>query len=316
MLPASVSFDLSHWSQIELRGRDRQTFLNSFCSNDLKKLPAGGACEALIPDIKGKILGHVLIAAGPDKLLLVSVPDSAPGLVKHLSKYVLDADVQIIDVSAERGLLCLWSRNPDTLLAEFGLGDPLAEGQSRELDWNGQSWTVLRADVTVPPGILLSGSRQSLADWRESVPAAVLELGTSALFQILRIEAGFPLWGQDISAEHLAQEAGRTAQAISFTKGCYLGQEPIARLDALGHTNKELRGLVINSPDVPTGSEILHDGEVVGTLTSAAYSPLRQRTVGLAMIRSRAATTGTSLEVRTPAGNFPAEVYWPHLPPG
>ena len=116
------------------------------------------------------------------------------------------------------------------------------------------------------------------------------------LFEALRIEAGFPKHGVDITEDHLAQEANRTKLAISFTKGCYLGQEPIARIDALGHVNRSLCGVVTDDlAEFPAGSEVFATREAptpAGLLTSAAVWPLTNRGIGLGMLRREIAREG------------------------
>ena len=133
-----------------------------------------------------------------------------------------------------------------------------------------------------------------------ALAAAVTPAG-GAVFEALRIEAGFPLYGVDISEDNIAQEAGRTKQAISFTKGCYLGQEPIARLDAMGHVNRELRGMRLAEGPVPRGQTPVFDesgAQQVGTITSAAMSYADNKPVALAMLRAQATRPGTSVRVR------------------
>src|SRR5262249_25960038 len=112
-----------------------------------------------------------------------------------------------------------------------------------------------------------------------------------------RLEAGFPEFGRDISPDNLCQEVNRTALAISFTKGCYLGQETIARIDSLGHVNKLLVGLSFAGETVPeAGAEIFADGKAVGDVTSAAMSPRLGAPLALGYVRSAHAAAGTRLD--------------------
>jgi folate-binding protein YgfZ len=104
--------------------------------------------------------------------------------------------------------------------------------------------------------------------------------------EIARLEAGFPWFGIDITADNLAPEVGRDKQAISYVKGCYLGQETIARIDALGHVNRLLVGVAIEAAAVPPqGSELTAAGKTVGHVTSAVFSPRLQAPLALAYVR-------------------------------
>ncbi len=121
-----------------------------------------------------------------------------------------------------------------------------------------------------------------------------------------------PLYGQDISEDNLAQEVARSKQAISFTKGCYLGQEPIARIDAMGHVNRELRRLRIVSDRVPEpGTTILAvDGEIqVGSVTSSALSFQDEKPVALAYLRSKFMSPGTTVRIKTNNETVEATVF-------
>jgi hypothetical protein len=129
------------------------------------------------------------------------------------------------------------------------------------------------------------------------------------MFHALRIAAGFPLYGSDITEENLAQEVGRTAQAISFTKGCYLGQEPIARIDAMGHVNRQLCRLLFSSDTPPLAGTPVHenatpDAKVIGTITSSSLNPAMSRAIAMACLRSAFVKSGTEVFV----GGQPAKV--------
>jgi hypothetical protein len=124
-------------------------------------------------------------------------------------------------------------------------------------------------------------------------------------FTAARVEAGVPLWGVDFDEQNFPQEVGRDRQAISFTKGCYLGQETVARIDALGHVNQRLVGVRFLGGDLPDpGAELSHAAKKVGRVTSAALSPRLNAPLALAMVRREANAVGTRLD--SPVG--PCEV--------
>jgi folate-binding protein YgfZ len=124
----------------------------------------------------------------------------------------------------------------------------------------------------------------------------LVECGLATL-NTLRIEAGTPLYGVDFDERNFPQEVGRDEQAISFTKGCYLGQETVARIDALGHVNQRIVGVKFVGETIPTaGTELTAGGATVGHVTSAAYSPLLLTPLALAMVRREHRAVGSRLE--------------------
>ncbi len=311
-LPTVLSFDLSDWTQIELAGAGARQYLHNFCTNDIKKLAAGSSCEAFVCDIKGRILAHLLVCGEDQRFWLISAPGQGAVVLPHLRKYLLDADVSINDRSADFGLLCLYGEGLSEALPKlFDTAVVFETGKVTSTFCESRQFLVVSTDMLGGPAVLVSGLRGDLADWRERIPDEVVAIGEQNLFETLRIQAGFPKGGVDIGPENIAQEAARTAKAISFTKGCYLGQEPIARLDAMGHTNKELRLFRINSMDAKPGQAIVVDGQTVGTLTSVAVAFEADQQLALGIMRVRHAAPGTEVQIRTESGDVPAVVSTP-----
>ena len=308
-------FDLSDRTQIELTGGDRHKFLHNFCTNNINTLQPGQGCEGFVTSVKGRILGHVFVFAAPDSLWVETVPQAAESLLPHLERYIITEDVQLHDRTAEFGELLVSGPQSNEKLERIGIsvselpvcGHAMSQVADttiviHRVDWLGQS------------GLLLSVSQECLGDVWKLLTAADIRPAGSEAFESLRIEAGFPLFGIDISSDNLAQEAARTSQAISFTKGCYLGQEPIARIDALGHVNQELRGLKIVADVVPApGSTVIAaDGEKeIGVLSSTAFGFGDDQPVGLAMLRRAHINVGTDVLVKIGDTTAPAVVFWP-----
>ncbi|MEW4490042.1 glycine cleavage T C-terminal barrel domain-containing protein [Thalassoglobus sp. JC818] len=292
-------FNLAGWTQVLLSGPDCKSFLQSFCTNDISKLQAGDVCEAFIPDIKGRILAHVIVLAGEDSLRLISGPGTGEVLVPHLTKYLLGLNAEVVDVTATSRLL--------VVAGEDGIQ---ALDAKEFADQTGAQ--VVSLDVLAEPSIWISAAAEHVDAIESRLQSQGVTEGTEAEFERLRIAAGFPLVGRDLSDANIAQEAGRTDRAISFTKGCYLGQEPIARLDAMGHTNKELRGLLAEHEAIPVDSVVLAEEKEIGRISSVA-SLGEGRSIALAVIRTKFASPGTSVAITTENGTFPATIYWPRL---
>ena len=305
-------FTLTGRTQIEITGKDRVSFLHNFCTNHIKGLTTGQGCEAFVTSIKGRILFHVLVFAAEGSLWIETEPGQGAALIAHLDRYVITEDVQFTDRTEELGQLYLSGSESDTVLQRV-LPEPI------ELPPNpGQAWLpggmVRRFAFGSAPGYSLVMPRAEEAAWRWNIVDEGAVEAPHSLFEALRIEAGFPKHGVDLSEDHLAQEANRTKLAISFTKGCYLGQEPIARIDALGHVNRSLCGVVTQEPaDFPAGTEVFVTREAptpAGLLTSAAVWPLTQRGLGLGMLRREIARDGCECYVGPT--RIPARVrLWP-----
>jgi tRNA-modifying protein YgfZ len=305
----ALMFELAGFSQIEIAGPDGKSFLHSFCTNDINRLQPGQGCEAFIPNIKGRILGHVLAYATDDSLLLLAVPGAADAIVPHLQKYLLGVEAQVQDRSGERGLLCIAGSEAAERLESLTAAEmPQSVHEHRSVETPGGPVLLARTDLTLLPTYLLSGSVEAIDALRSRLADGPCQTGAPELLEALRIEAGFPWHGRDISEENIAQEAGRTERAISFTKGCYLGQEPIARLDAMGHTNKELRRLTVQGTGIASGDPLLAGDKDVGTVTSAAFVPALNQTLALGMVRAQHAAPRTELLVRTDGETLDAVV--------
>jgi folate-binding protein YgfZ len=267
-------FELANWSSVTFTGGDRVKFLNSFSTNDVTKLSPGLNCEAFITNVKGKTIGYGLIDCREEELVFITVPNQGRALLEHFDRYIIREDVQLRDTSGERWYLHVLMLPP--LQSARWIGWRLLGRES------GAVFEVAAAD-----GPQL---RQVLSDRK----CARCDL---AAFESLRIEAGTPLFGVDFDESNLPQEVGRDGAAISFTKGCYLGQETVARIDALGHVNQRLVGVRFSGAEVPaTGTELLRDGAKVGRVTSAAFSPRLGAPLSIAMVRREANAAGTRLD--------------------
>lgn len=309
MSDATKLFDLSNWSVIQITGPDRKSFLHSFCTNDINKLSEGQVCEAFTPDVKGRILGHVFVINLPDRLTLLSVPGTNENIAPHLTKYLVGVEAEVNDRSTVEGVALIVG---DFAAAGLPTEQPQANAQVSEFEMDGNNLHLFQYDITPQPTYWITGSIEGIAALVSSMKGSEIAIGTEEEFQSLRIAGGFPFAGTDITDANIAQEAARTEQAISFTKGCYLGQEPIARLDAMGHTNKELRGFHIAGTNLSPRAKFVVDGNEVGQLTSvAAWED--DSSVGLGIIRIKFAQPGSSVDVVTETGTYTAKVFWPKL---
>jgi len=307
-------FDLSDRTQIELTGDDRTAFLHNFCTNDIKALEPNGGCEAFITNVKGRVLAHVFVFAGENALTVDTVAGMEDSLAAHLDRYIITEDVELHRKTEQQADLFVCGPQVAALLEPLGLAaDSLIPLSQMPGTLVGQLVAVRRVDLLGTPGFLLSVPRAELAAAWSGLTEAGLRPAGSAAFDALRIEAGWPLYGVDISEENLAPEVGRNRRAISFTKGCYLGQEPIARIDSMGHVNRQLRGLRLSAGPVPaTDTPVLSadkGNEEIGRITSAAISYADNLPVALAYLRRTHLAPGTEVLVQTEPATVPATVF-------
>jgi len=281
--------ELADWSFIKITGPDRKSFLHSFCTNNINQLIPGTGCEAFVTTIQGKILAHILVFATEDELQLIGVPGTAEAVVPHLQKYLLGLEAEIIDCSAEQAILCCWGAGLETALGSF------PENLFEHVNLPDLNLHVAQVPLTRDKSCFVYGDKDAVVQAIKSFTDATE--ATKDAFEFERIAAGFPYHGIDISDANIAQEAARTELAISFEKGCYLGQEPIARLDAMGHTNKELRGLSINEEASTLAGAVILDGDKeIGQVTSSASQA--GVTVALGMVRTSSANPGRTVQVK------------------
>jgi tRNA-modifying protein YgfZ len=287
-------------AQVEMTGSQRAEFLNRLSTNKLDQIQPGEGIETFMADSNGRILFHLFVYAGPDSLVLHTGAGAGPGLCAHLDHYLIREDVQLHDRSGQWGELILGGpqsaeiaqrviatempvvdRSISTFTAEIH-GRPFIV---RRLQEDGLE-TFRFAAEAVDMGLL----------WRTLRQAGATACGMRAL-EPIRIEQGFPVVGLDILEKTLPQEVGRNKTAISFTKGCYLGQEIVARIDSRDAVSKVLSGICFQTVDVPTsGGELTQAGQPAGQITSAAYSPRFGASVALAYVRRQYIEPGTVLE--------------------
>ncbi len=270
--------DFTARSQIELAGDDSPAFLHNFCTNDITKLVSGAGCEVFLTNVQGKIIGHGYVYRTPTGCLYETIPGVSAELLTYFDRYLFREQVELIDRSADWAELVIAGTEAPSVLQKIGLDVPEEMFSHKLGQANGQPCAVRRADFIAGPCFQLSVPRESIASlWESIVEAGGQPCGEIACNQA-RILHRTPVYGIDISEENLPQEVGRDQQAISFTKGCYIGQETVARIDALGHVNKTLCGIRISGQmPMPSAEVYMADdaerGKPVGKITSSSAAP-------------------------------------------
>jgi folate-binding protein YgfZ len=312
LVEATGIVDLTGRTQLELTGEDRASLLHNFCTNSIRDLAPGCGAEAFILDAKGHVLAHGFVFVGPSSIILDTVPGQTDRLTKHLDRYIIREQVEIRDRTNDWSVLLIAGPQAAALMESLALKVPQQQLAHSEAAIAGQTVYLRRVDLVGSDSWLLICPRGGLAAITAALASAGAVDADAHAFEMARIEAGTPLYGQDISDKNLPQEVNRDAHAISFTKGCYLGQETVARIDALGHVNQVLVGVRFLGTELPApGTELSaadrRDGETtprIGAVTSCAYSPRLESPLALAYLRRGHTQPGAPLS--SPSG--PGEV--------
>ncbi|PLS85907.1 MAG: hypothetical protein CYG60_10050 [Actinobacteria bacterium] len=272
--------DRSGRAVLGLTGRDPVGMLNAVLTNEVPKDAHLGAYAALL-NPKGRILTDLCVLKSPsnERILVHTEPEGAQAAREILSRYAPFSRVKIEDLSA--------AADPWSVLGFYGpraaelLGDlDLTEHESTEVKVDGA--TLLAVSVAVPvPGFDLVGPASTLARARDHLLAAGAVPAGRDAYETARVEAGVPRFGTDITPDNFPGECGILTRAVSFKKGCYPGQETVARMHYRGHPNRELHRLVVEGPSPEPGAEILQNDKRVGSITSVAPLPVDRQTLAL-----------------------------------
>jgi folate-binding protein YgfZ len=293
MTEAVALVDRAESGKLALTGPEAKAFLNGQVSNDIEALTPGSGCYAALLTHKGKMLADLRVIDTSEELLLLCERPALQALFDALRRFKVGFDCELHKRTLERGLLSLIGPTADELTGTV----PSAEHANVAAEIGGAPVRLVRTDLGID---VVCDSADT-----DRVRAALLDLGAvqidEAAADVLRIEHGRPRYGVDLDDSVIPQEAGLNDRAVSFTKGCYVGQETVARLHWRGKPNRHLRGLRLGE-EVQPGTELRLGEREVGRLTSIADSP-RFGTVGLAIVR-REAQPGDVLD----AGGVRAEV--------
>ncbi|HTD66704.1 MAG TPA: aminomethyltransferase family protein [Candidatus Limnocylindria bacterium] len=310
--------DLSFRSRLVLTGTDRVRLLNGQVTNNVKDLPAGEGCYAALVTNKGRMQSDLNIYILPDEILLDFEPGLTAAITERFEKFIIADDVQVIDAAPHYGLISVQGPQAWTVVnrVELNFTLPEKEFQSRSIkdETLGEIYCVNRPR-TGSNGFELFAPTASLAALADKLTATAKQLGGRACgwraLETARIEAGIPRFGVEMTETNLAPEAGIEARAISYTKGCYIGQETIARIRTYGQVPKALRGLRFadGSQLLPRpGDKLFFGDKEVGYVGSAIHSPTLDANIGLGYVRREHNSLGTELKVRGENGEALAAI--------
>ena len=306
---AAGLFDFSFRAKFTVSGVDRARFLHGMVSNDVKKLTPGAGTYATLLNAQGHILADLRIYCTEDRFVVDTDADLRDKTMQLLRRYII-ADKVTLEPLTLWALAFQGPRARPLLEKTLHINLPAMEEFGHfATNYAGFPVRVVRASSTGEEGYeVWMAEKAMMAVWGAACGQAptyeMLPCGSEAL-ESLRIEVGIPRYGTDLADDTLLLEAG-LLNAVSFTKGCYIGQEIVERSRSRGHVNWKLVGVVMEAPAPPApGTKLISEGKEAGEVTSSCVSPSLGKVVALAYVRREFAEAGTKLVL---ASGVPAEV--------
>ena len=302
--------DRSDRGKIEVTGKDRATFLHGLVSNDVKGLAPGQGNESTLLDVHGKVGAVLVVHCLPDRLVLETDPHLRESLLATIDRYLFSERAELEDVTTASGILTVAGPGARKIVEQaVGAAIPdIARWHHVVVRVEGSEIMVVRTEDTGEDGYDLWAPTAGLAVlWDRLRDAGARPVGRAA-WDVLRLEAGGVRHGVDVDASTLLLETSLD-QAYSLNKGCYLGQEVVARITYRGHVNRKIVGFRFDDARLPEpGARVMVGDREVGRITSAVVSPALGVGLALGFLRREYWEPGTRVEVQGGAGTLSAQV--------
>ncbi len=279
-----------------VRGPDAVRFLDGLVSQAVEPMPVGSTARSLLLAPQGKLRAPHVLLRGDDEVGLLTDRGIGEVAANDLTRFKIRVDVSI-DIEPAP-IVAVWGPEAPVVVGR-ATGVAVSEGWLRVGD-------TVAASVPLHPGglprVVVAG-----IDADEMTGAGIRRCGTLAVDSV-RIEQGEPVMGRDVGDGTIPQEGLLVEGAVEFTKGCYLGQELVARIDSRGHVNRLLRGVVVAANVIPpSGAHVVHEDKIVGTITSTGESLELRAPVAMALVR-REVAPAAGVTLRWDAGQVPARI--------
>jgi len=308
--------DLSDRGRIKVSGSEAVMFLNGLITNDMKTLDRSHWMPAAFPNVQGRLIAAVRVMRLADEnsgptFLIDTEATTHDTVLKTIGRFTLAGDFHVLDITQDTSQLTIQGKAAADILNVVTQSDPVSLSQNglQQVSWNDHAIVAIHASHTAEDGFDLIVPIAATDKLRQALVHAGAKEVSQATFETLRVEAGAPHFGQDMDETNVISETNLD-EAISFTKGCYIGQEIIARIKYRGHVAKKLTGLLFEA-EVPVApsSTIKSKEKEIGRITSVTYSPSLGRTVALGYIRYEHLEPGTKVIVTTPDSEIDATVH-------
>ena len=316
--------DVSYRGRHRLTGEDRATFLHRIITNDVESLATGQGTYATLLTHRGKIIADLNISVLEDAIGIDTAPETTEILFNELDKYLIADDVELSDVTAETGAVAVHGpKAVDLVQSVLHINELAALPERHNCFCKADALfkhpiVCVRTDTTGEVGYTLYTAAEALVSlWEtlmtEGAPFNVQPIGWKAL-ESLRIEAGLPRYGAELTDAVIPLEA-ELEHAIDFEKGCYIGQEIVARMKYRGHPNRLLRGIEIASDltaqdchKLPLGAPVFNGDKEVGWITSATFAPTLGKSIALGYVRMAVTEAGSRVQIETSDGRVDGAV--------
>ena len=301
----AASIDRSDRGRIVVSGTDRASYLQGLLTNDVVALKAGEGCYAAYLTAQGRMIADLLVYELGDVMLLTMAGEVKDAVLARLDQFIFSEDVQLGDVTetfAQRAVV-----GPDAAQVTATLLGAVSADALRALPEHGNLRTEWGGGVIVAQVTDTGEPGYDLFVDRARLPALVAALGAAGVVEVdaatadaLRIEAGVPLFHRDMDENTIPLEANIESRAISFTKGCYVGQEVVIRVLHRGHGRvaRKLVGLLVDGADVPARGAAIRSGDrEIGAVTSSTRSPALGRPIALGYVQRDFVEPGTAVTI-------------------
>jgi hypothetical protein len=320
----AAMMDRSFAGKLRVFGKDRESLLHRLTTNEMRHLPAGGGVVNIFTNAKGRVVDIVEMFMEEDSIFLLTSPGRAQILKNWIEKYTFIEEVRCEDLTLQFGMIALFGDECAARLQQL-LGwemNDLPAQYARQVVFERQPVIIQRSGTITPVQFnLILPAEKMMVLW-ERLTAQASPLGL-AVYEMLRIYRGLPVMDKEITEEYNPHEVGLFS-FINFDKGCYIGQEVIARLDTYQKVQRQLVGVRLETPTIlfekeqkenrgdqlfsATPAPVYAGEHLIGQLTSVCFSPDRGHATGLAVIRKPFATPAAPVQVRWPERTIPGSL--------
>ena len=298
--------DASYMGRLKATGVDALDLLNRLSTNEVVGLEPGQGAPTILTTDRGRILDVIIVVNTGEHVLLLTSPGMQDPVIQYLDKYTIMEDLTVEDVSSSTAMLAVWGPKSAEYLAKAADTnlDGLPPYHSLSAEVGGRPVRLISCSLSGLPGYyVISSTEDASAVWQCLTNSGVTPMGAAA-YETARVTQGVPAQGSEMGDEFNPLEAGLIG-SIDFTKGCYIGQEVIARLDTYKKVQKYLVKLAFaEGADVSPGAILTQEGKAVGKVTSVTSAPSTGQGIGLAYVRTLQALVGARLELEEPGSGW------------
>ena len=300
----AILIDLSHYGMIEFIGNDASTFLQGMITNDVSTLEDGEGKYGTFLTRQGKIISDLYLYKNKEHFQLILPPGENLNFISSIEKFIIMEEVEIHDHSETLSMFGVFGPNVDDYLSDYF---PLPQKPHQHTTHINTQ--IINELWTGEKGYLFIVENDEAIDlWKNLISKGIQPSGLNA-FESLTLESGLPLFGAELGPDINPMQAFIENEAIDFEKGCYIGQEVIAKIKYIGQVNKGLIGIEIQGEKIPkSGTEIYFNNEEVGFITRCNFSPSTNKIIAMGYVQKKAMDIGTEISIFSEGENIQAKV--------